>query len=58
MFYEHLVAEMNIRLDLVWVLPGLLVVALVYASKLAWLLLIENQELKDSLRSRENAKSR
>ncbi len=36
---------------------GLLVVAFIYASKLAWLLWIENQELKDSLKSRANAKS-
>ena len=55
--YENLIADVNIRVDLAWILPGLLVAALVYASKLAWLLLIENQELKNSLRSRANAKS-
>lgn len=49
--YEVSASARNIRVDLFVVLPGLLVAALVYFGKLAFMYFVENQELRNSLRS-------
>ena len=40
--------DMNIRVDLLLIFPGMLIAALVYVSKIAWLLFIKNQLLRNA----------
>ncbi|MFO1007012.1 MAG: hypothetical protein U0929_13715 [Planctomycetaceae bacterium] len=49
--YEVSVSASNIRIDLLLMLPGLLIAALAYFGKLAFMYFVENQELRISLRS-------
>ena len=49
--YESSLPEgTNIRVDLLWIIPGMLVAAVAYFGKLAFLLLVENQELRNALK--------
>ena len=49
--YEVSVSASNIRVDLLVMLSGLLIAALAYFGKLAFMYFVENQELRISLRS-------
>lgn len=49
--YEVSVSASNIRMDLLVMLPGLLIAGLAYFGKLAFMYFVENQELRNSLRS-------
>ncbi len=46
--YEVSVSASNIRADLILVIPALLIIAMTYVGKLAFMYFVENQELRNS----------
>ena len=52
--YEVSVSANNIRVDLFLVVPALLVIAMTYLGKLAFLYFVENQELRNAMKQTEH----